>query len=291
MESHENDRFRFLSLSKKENLPIFHCPKLDKFVTPCIKKGHIIEITGKAGAGKTQMILSICAGITMNKMSECPKNEPGTLKISDVTIVISTEGQFPVTRLNEMVTDMNENRNVMDKIFIEEATDALILFDCLENKIPQMCAHNKVGLIVIDSIAGPLRSEYTGDNWKEKTATIHKIGTLITNLARNYNVPVVIVNQVTAYIDQPYESFGRSVVPCFGIALSNYVHTRIFVSRTDKMIKETVSSEHYDGSKANITAKTRIRTLTIDFSPLLPSGIPIHFVVSKRGITGVEIVE
>merc|ERR1719367_2119836 len=103
---------------------------------------------------------------------------------------------------------MNENKSVMDKIFIEEATDALILFDCLEN-------------------------------------TIHKIGTLITNLARNYKVPVVIVNQVAAYIDQPYESFGRTVVPCFGIALSNYVHTRIFVRRTDKMIKETVSSDNY----------------------------------------------
>jgi len=291
MQNSQYDEFRCISLPIKEIPPIFHCPKLDKLITPCIRQGHIIEITGKAGAGKTQIVLSICAGTAWQKVLDCPKTEPGTINVSEVIIIISTEGPFPITRLNEMVMNLYETTDIMDKILIEEAPDLSLFFDCLENRIPQMAAHNNIVLIVIDSIAGPLRSEYMGDNWKERTATLHKVGSIISTLARNLKIPIVIVNQVTAYIDQPYESFDRSVVPCFGIALSNYIHTRIFVTRTDKMIRKTEHEKENDKNEEKINANTRIRTLTIDFSPLLPSGIPIHFVINKRGVRGVNIIE
>ena len=43
---------------------------------------------------------------------------------------------------------------------------------------------------------------------------------------------------MTAVIDQPYESFRRKLVPCFGLSFANYVHTRIFLTRADLVIKE-----------------------------------------------------
>ena len=48
---------------------------------------------------------------------------------------------------------------------------------------------------------------------------------------------ILVFVQVTAVIDQPHESFDRKVVPCFGLAFANYIHSRIFLSRTDLVIK------------------------------------------------------
>jgi hypothetical protein len=39
-------------------------------------------------------------------------------------------------------------------------------------------------------------------------------------------------------MDQAQESFGRSVVPCFGLAFASYVHTRIFLERSDNVIQQ-----------------------------------------------------
>ena len=38
-----------------------------------------------------------------------------------------------------------------------------------------------------------------------------------------------------------------------------------------------------------IQPDTRVRTATIDFSPLLPSGNPIHFVIDESGPRGIDI--
>lgn len=285
------DGFRFPSITLNRRKTIFNCPKLDSCITPSLRDGQIIEIVGKAGAGKTQVALSVCVGAAKQNKIDIHHCSTKSRDSNGVILFISTEGPFPITRLNEMVMEYQEGQSLMDSILIEQVADLNMLFDCLDNKIPQMLEHKKITLVVIDSIAGPLRSEYIGDDWKERTTTVHRLGSTISNIARKVNVPVIIVNQVTAYMDQPYESFGRTVVPCFGVAFSNYVNTRIFVTRTENVIKKTVASTNLssEGKKNKLEANTRIRTLTIDFSPLLPSGNPIHFVVSKMGIYGVEI--
>lgn len=271
--------------------PFFNCPKLDKCISPSIRSGQIIEIVGEAGAGKTQVALSICIGAARDRINNPLISSQDGSALQDVVLFISTEGPFPINRLNEMAMEIAGGKELMDKILVEQISDLIMLVDCLDTKIPQMITNSKISLIVLDSIAGPLRSEFTGDDWKEKITTIHKIGTAITKLARQLDVPIIVVNQVTAYIDQPYESFGRAVVPCFGVALANYIHTRIFVKRTDNVIKRVVESgiDTCQGKKETISANTRIRSLTVDFSPILPSGKAIFFVISKRGINGVEI--
>ena len=127
-------------------------------------------------------------------------------------------------------------------------------------------------LVVVDSIAAPVRAEE--HQGKERVLVVHKLGQALNHLARTLDVPVVIANQVTAYMDQVSHHYGHPVVPCFGLTFTNYIHTRIFLERTDLVI--TDSSE-------------RLRMATIDFCPLLPSGKPHHFIVNKEGVRAVQV--
>ena len=68
--------------------------------------------------------------------------------------------------------------------------------ECLENKIPHLAKQYTVGLIVIDSIAAPIRSEFEMNDTKERTLAIHKVGRTLNMVARMLKAPVVILNQV-----------------------------------------------------------------------------------------------
>ena len=76
------------------------------------------------------------------------------------------------------------------------------------------------------------------------------------------------------------ESFGRSLVPCFGLAFASYVHSRIFLERSDVIIKQ--NSQVIDKEVC------RLRTASVDFSPLLPP-LKVHYVVQASGVQGVNI--
>ena len=77
-------------------------------------------------------------------------------------------------------------------------------------------------------------------------------------------------------MDQLHENFGRTVLPCFGLNWASYVHTRVFLSRTDLILKN------------NSKVEQRLRKAEVDFSPVIPNNI-VHFIVDDRGIHGVDI--
>jgi hypothetical protein len=97
---------------------------------------------------------------------------------------------------------------------------------------------------------------------------------------------------VTAVFGQKQENFGRDHLPCFGLTWSNYVHTRIFLVRTDLVIKSGSGQEHPDQQqqqqKSSVKIETRLRRATVDFSPVLPNCV-VPFIVDEYGIRGVNI--
>ena len=67
---------------------------------------------------------------------------------------------------------------------------------CLENKVYHLTKQVKVGLVVIDSIAAPIRSEFELKDSRERTLAIHKVSNTLNILARKLNAPIVLLNQV-----------------------------------------------------------------------------------------------
>jgi hypothetical protein len=80
------------------------------------------------------------------------------------------------------------------------------------------------------------------------------------------------------------EPAGREVVACLGQLWTNYIHTRLFLVRTDLLI----------GRKAcpllsGLPADTRLRTMEVELSPFLPNTLT-NFIVDPGGIRGIRVV-
>ena len=119
--------FQHPSIVPSTYRPKFHCPMLDEAIGPSLRSGHIIEITGEAGAGKTQIAVHLCTRAILEPHSECLGVPKSCEKISSqeksrVALYLCTEGQFPIDRLRQMMEGMDQSRKTMDKIFIENIT-------------------------------------------------------------------------------------------------------------------------------------------------------------------------
>jgi len=279
------DEMRRENCSRRGSLS---CPLLDHVVGASFRPGHVIEVTGEAGSGKTQLLVNALACSVTKEPVEGSASK--SCQKEARSVVISTEGSFPAERLKQMIASFKSSSNqvdvrtTMDNILVHSLTSLDEFLDCLHVRLPKLAENYSLNLIVIDSVAAPLRSE-EHTSGKERSQWIHTIGRAIHTLAVNFNVPVIMANQVSAVIDQGWEtSYGHPVAPCFGLAFSAYVHTRIFVERTDQVIK---TSNQEDKS----TSTVRLRTAQVDFCPFLPSSEKVHFVVTSSGIRGVRVSE
>ena len=68
--------------------------------------------------------------------------------------------------------------------------------ECVEKKALRLARQVKLGMIVIDSIAAPIRAEFEMKDSRERTLAIHRLGKVLHSVARELNVTVVILNQV-----------------------------------------------------------------------------------------------
>ena len=141
----------------------------------------------------------------------------------------------------------------------------------------------KLDLIVIDSIAGAFRSEFESDKRDLRAHSIHKLGVLVNKIARDLSIPIVVTNQVTAVFDQKQENFGRSILPCFGLSWTCYVHTRMYVGKTGM----TVQCDQLNVNK-KVKIETSVRVVEVDFCPLL-SNVVTNFIVDNAGIRAITI--
>ena len=127
MSCHEKETFQCPSILPFTYRPKFHCPMLDEAIGPSLRAGHVVEITGEAGAGKTQMALHLCARAVLESNDELlgvPKSNEkvSSQQHSRVALYLCTEGPFPIGRLRQMMEGMNQQKRLMDKIFIENIT-------------------------------------------------------------------------------------------------------------------------------------------------------------------------
>lgn len=107
-----------------------------------------------------------------------------------------------------------------------------------------------IRVIVIDSIAALFRSEFdnTPVELKRRSSLFFKISSKLKELAKRYNLVVLLTNQVGDLIG-PDEgisglrignlgclySSGRRICPALGLAWANCVNSRLFLSRHEEV--------------------------------------------------------
>ncbi|XP_073986153.1 X-ray repair cross complementing protein spindle B [Rhodnius prolixus] len=203
------------------------CSYLDDILAGGVPVRGITELSGESGVGKTQ----ICLQLSMTVQYPI---EFGGLNAS--AIYICTEDRFPSVRLQQMLTKFTqestalnnalEDHNFSDNILIDHVADFEGIQNCLFKRLPAYIANsrNKIGLIVIDSIAAIFRSEYTMKEFIHRANDMRTIGMQLHKLADKYNIAIVCVNQVTDACD------NGVTVPALGLAWANLVTTKLHLS-------------------------------------------------------------
>ena len=120
--------FNFPSNEPLQGNQTFFCSMLKGLIGNAFKPGHVVEIVGEAGSGKTQMAIHLSA----RSVIDTPRAELGieantkdnaTNDYNDTkALYISTEGSFPIGRLRQMIEAMGQPNALMDKIFIKSIT-------------------------------------------------------------------------------------------------------------------------------------------------------------------------
>ena len=71
--------------------------------------------------------------------------------------------------------------------------------DCLEKKVYQLAKQVKLGILVIDSVAAPIRAEFETKESRDRTIAIHRLGSVLNTIGRKLSIPVVVLNQVNFF--------------------------------------------------------------------------------------------
>lgn len=196
-------------------------PVIDELLGGGIRTGHITELTGEAGAGKTQFLLSLLLAVQL----------PPPHGIGRNALYISTEASLSTRRLAQMLKNNPvltsksipfSERPSLDNITSTTTPDLESQEHILTYQVPVQVERRNIGLIVLDSVAANYRAEFdrsarsdsgafgaageggrsVSQNMGARSAELVRLGLLLRDLARNHNIAVVVSNQVADRFDR-----------------------------------------------------------------------------------------
>ncbi|GMM29000.1 putative DNA-dependent ATPase [Martiniozyma asiatica (nom. inval.)] len=197
--------------------------KLDDVLGGGIPVGYLIEFAGKSSSGKTNFLLQLSVAIQLPlefgglgmSIETATLNNPHKRRrlpnSAAETLYISTESQPPTERLEQMISHFStwisdnglsysETPHLfphLDKIHVtaKPPTSLEEQEHVLNYQVPALLERNpNIKLLIVDSITHHLRVEL---NWQEQPAYVRNLCTHLKNLAKRYNITVIIANQVT----------------------------------------------------------------------------------------------
>lgn len=187
------------------------CKEIDLVLGGGVSVGKLLEISGIAGVGKTQLCLQLCITVQM------PKEYGGT---QGQAIYIDTEGSFNVSRIEDIgeacirhcnnAMGLPDNawtfKSIIDNIFVFRCREITELLSCVMILKEFLKTHDQVRLIVIDSIAFHFRHDL--ENAALRSRALHKVAAQLTNLAVQFQTAVVVTNQMTTKFDSSNRGYS-----------------------------------------------------------------------------------
>jgi DNA-repair protein XRCC3 len=125
----------------------FGCKVIDSSIGrfPC--RG-ICEVSGEAGAGKTQIALTLAIQAILSDDYSQVEGE--------AAYITCGEGLFPVRRLSQ-IAQSYENlekgisvKDILSRVHIEECMNFEDVAEAVKSKIPEMCRSTRINLLIID---------------------------------------------------------------------------------------------------------------------------------------------
>lgn len=227
-------------------------------------------------------------------------------KPNNSILYIDTENRFSAPRIKELMVCENElqpNGEIpypnmeaaIQKIMIQPATssdDFTHYLSGLENVVIM----NRVGLIVVDSVANLVRAEFTSSaSFAQRQAVLMQWATALKTVAEQLSIPIIVTNQVaSAYAGPSYHSSSTSHVQtvnqaALGVGWHYAVNTRLtlrkstpsFFGLNDNVIPAFIRASCPPSFLS--ASEYELRSLAIAKSPLAPV-VSFPFVITRGGL-------
>eukprot|EP00178_Gracilaria_changii_P027456 TRINITY_DN878_c0_g1_i3.p1 TRINITY_DN878_c0_g1~~TRINITY_DN878_c0_g1_i3.p1 ORF type:complete len:347 (+),score=46.67 TRINITY_DN878_c0_g1_i3:154-1194(+) len=191
----------------------------------CANGGSIIEISGKAGVGKTQLAMQ------MGLMTAAPLQHGG---LQSKCIYVFVEGQPPIQRMTQIEDGLCSRfgltrGTLLHGVIVEQIRSADELLVWSETRLPYLLTKTNGRVTVIDSIAAVYRPEF--EDALSRTRHLARMSAALKRAMASVGGICICVNQVSQRIDGV--GFG-DVVPALGSVWGNTLETRVFLRRSGR---------------------------------------------------------
>lgn len=220
------------------------CSSLDQLLCGGmhVGAGSIIEISGKAGVGKTQIALQIAL------MTAAPLLYGG---LQSQCIFAYSEGRLPIRRLIDIDKALCSrfkltSGTLLHGVIVETIRSADALRVWSETRLPFLLRKTNARVVIVDSITAVYRPEF--ENAVSRAKHMASMASALKKAAASVKGICICVNQVSQKLDGPGHG---SVIPALGSVWGSAVETRVFLRRagTRRFARILDSAHIYDTSE------------------------------------------
>ena len=209
---------------------------LDQILAGGVESGIITQIYGPPGVGKTNLCLLYAVS---------------AVRRGKRVVFIDTEGGYSLERLMQIAGEDYER--VLERVYFYEAStfeEQCFIVENIEHVLSE-----DFGLVVLDSAVSLYRLDRDDESASELNRALSRQMAKLMAIARRFNLPVIITNQVYSAMN------GSGAEPIAGDVLKYW-------------------------SKAILEIKRRgeVRELVLRRHRSLPEGLSARFVITERGI-------
>jgi RAD51-like protein 1 len=229
--------------------------------------GTISELVGKAGAGKTQLAMQLCVVAAMNSIGTIYIDTEKKLSLERLREIANARAQSKSTVQDTENEDgaflyhkdsgtnishgtYKPSGQVLNNITIHSPTSTNELLAVIQNLEEEILLRNDealqqsngvlpVQLLVVDSIAAPTRRDFGADSAPQRVALLVQIAQVLKRLADQFNLAVVVINQVGSTMDQNYSGVRAALGTSWHHCLSTRVLMELETPAGDGKLDES----------------------------------------------------
>lgn len=177
--------------AKVARLPL-ECESLDQLLAGGLEKGVITNVYGESGVGKSNICIQAAAS---------------QLKRGGKVAFVDTEGSFSSERYLQIYDDEDslERLTLLQPYSFQEQKEKI-------RQLPDLVEAEDVHLIIVDSLVSLYRLQLNGDDAEGVNQELSSQLSLLSRLAREHEIPVLITAQVYTQFDSgELQMVGRDV--------------------------------------------------------------------------------
>ncbi len=204
---------------------------LDRILSGGFATGEVTELVGEYRTGKSQVCFTVLATVFLAP-------EDGGLNDGDISaVIIDSEHTFNVERLKAILERFDLDESVLDRILVGRPTNSIHQRRMI-NELFNVVKRENVKLVVVDSLTKLPRVDFSSrrELYDRQRLILDMVETL-RRIARTYDIPILVTNQVTADpSDDSLPEISRAK-PIGGHVLAHNVDTRLYLEYVDRNLR------------------------------------------------------